>query len=140
MESNVYIEFMLVQLSVGCWISLDSHGSHGPSTSHFNHVCGVGESIPIGNRVVDFLNVEGIPLNEASYREFARVIRANGTICIRSPNAQAFRLIQAAIAETGLPYRPSRRNGVIKVALGMDNLGLDCPQLCNCRGTPPESQ
>ena len=103
-----------------------------------DHVCGIGESVPIGDDSVDLLSVESIPLGAASYREFARVIRPDGTICVRTPEASAFRGLQRAIAQSGHSFTPSRSGNQITIRLGGDsNNGMACPPECLCRGTPP---
>jgi hypothetical protein len=71
-----------------------------------NHVCGVGESIPVPSGTVDYITLEGVPMSPAMISEIARVIKKTGHIRLLNPKAvrDARRWHRQVANAAGLPF------------------------------------
>jgi hypothetical protein len=70
-----------------------------------NHVCGVGENIPVPSSTVDYITEESTPISEAMVSEIARVIKKTGHIRLVNPkNPENRRWHQRVANASGLPY------------------------------------
>ena len=62
-----------------------------------NHVCGVGEALPVASGSVDRLIAESIPMTSQTFSEFARVVNAGSTLCIHSGMEDYHTQLRAAV-------------------------------------------
>ena len=70
-----------------------------------NHVCGVGENIPVSSGTVDYITEESTPISQATVAEIARVIKKTGHIRLINPkNPEHRRWHQWVANASGLIY------------------------------------
>jgi hypothetical protein len=70
-----------------------------------NHVCGVGENIPVQSGTVDYITLESTPISQETILEIGRVLKQTGHIRLISPKDPGERVWHRRVANaTGLPY------------------------------------
>ena len=70
-----------------------------------NHVCGVGESIPVPSGTVDYITLESVRMSSPMIAEIARVIKKTGHVRLITPKDPGDRRWHTQAANAiGLPY------------------------------------